>query len=65
MPASMEVELDSQIRDYATIPIFITFLCANLIRTNVLKLFQDRPKVDMEAMKHNNVLTRARSLKAG
>lgn len=58
-----EVTLDSKIRDYALIPIVVVFLCGNLIRNNLLRLFQDKPKVDMKSMKQNNTLARARSLK--
>ena len=61
MSGGMEVELDSKINMFATIPIVVVYLCGNLIRNNLLKLFQEKPKVDMKNMKHNNVLARARS----
>lgn len=60
-----DILLDPQIRDNALIPILGVFLCSNLIRQNLLMLTKDEPKADVKQMRQNNVLGRARTLRAG
>lgn len=61
--AEIPILLDENIRFYVTIPIFFVVLCTNVLRSNLLRLFQSDPKVDMKNVKQNNLLTRSKTLR--
>jgi hypothetical protein len=61
----MPIYLDSNIRDYVLLPIFLVVLMTNILRTNLLTCLKAEAKVDMKDVKHNNLVARSKMLKAG
>jgi len=57
--------LDSKIRDYVLIPIFLVVVTSSWLRQNIMGMFKNEPKVDLKEVKTNNMLARCRVLKAG
>jgi len=55
--------LDSKIRDYVLLPIFLVVVMSSWLRQNLMAMFKNEPKVDLKEVKTNNMLTRCRFLK--
>jgi hypothetical protein len=58
------IHLDSKIRDYVLIPIFCVVVMTSALRSNLMAMFKNEPKVDLKDVKTNNMLNRCRLLKA-
>jgi hypothetical protein len=56
--------LDSKIRDYVLLPIFAVVIMISMLRSNLMAMFKNEPKVDLKEVKTNNMLSRCRFLKA-
>jgi len=56
--------LDSRIRDYVLLPIFIVVSLMSVLRSNLMTIMKTDPKVDMKDAKQNNMLARCRALRA-
>lgn len=59
----VSLDLDSNIRDFVLIPMFIVVVCSSALRVNLLQLFKQDMKVAMKEMKSNNTLARCKMLK--
>jgi len=59
------IPLHSGIRDYALIPIFLVILALAFIRTKLLGILKDAPKVKISEMKQNNIISRCKRLVQG
>ena len=60
-----QLALDSAIRDNALIPIFFVIVGLAFIRTKLLMVLKDKPKVKIQDLKSNNVISRAKRLVQG
>jgi hypothetical protein len=60
-----QLALDSAIRDNALIPIFFVIVALAFIRTKLLAVLKDKPKVKIQDLKSNNVISRAKRLVQG
>ena len=61
---ALAIMLDPSIRDWVLIPIVIIMFLMGILRNNVTKMLRKDPPVNMEQVKHNNQLMRARRLRA-
>mmetsp|Transcript_97634 Transcript_97634/g.172942 ORF Transcript_97634/g.172942 Transcript_97634/m.172942 type:complete len:267 (-) Transcript_97634:263-1063(-) len=57
--------LDSNIRDYVLIPIFLMVVMCSALRSNLLAIFASDPKVDLKEVTTNSMLGRCKLLRAG
>eukprot|EP00927_Polykrikos_kofoidii_P069451 TRINITY_DN6492_c0_g2_i1.p1 TRINITY_DN6492_c0_g2~~TRINITY_DN6492_c0_g2_i1.p1 ORF type:complete len:262 (+),score=52.98 TRINITY_DN6492_c0_g2_i1:97-882(+) len=55
--------LDSNIRDYVLLPIFVVVVAMSMMRSNLLAIFKSEPKIDLKEVKTNNMLSRCRMLR--
>jgi len=55
--------LDSRIRDYVLIPIFLVVALMSVLRSNLMTIFKSEPKVDLKEAKTNSMLGRCRALR--
>lgn len=55
--------MDSKIRDYVLLPIFIVVVLTSALRSNLLTIFKADTKVDLKEAKTNNLLARSRKLR--
>lgn len=60
----MAILLDSNIRDFVLIPVFLVVVLTSMMRTNIMQLFKPEPTVDMKEVKQNNMLSRCKTLRA-
>jgi len=59
-----EILLDSKIRDYVLLPVFLVVVMSSWLRQNVMALFKNEPKIDLKEVKTNNMMSRCKILKA-
>lgn len=60
----MVILLDSNIRDFVLIPIFVVVVLTSMMRTNIMAIFKSEPAVDIKEVKQNNMLARCKTLRA-
>jgi len=59
----MTILLDTKIRDYVLLPIFLVVVMMSMMRSNLLTIFKSDPKIDLKEVKTNNMLSRCRMLR--
>eukprot|EP00929_Paragymnodinium_shiwhaense_P088605 TRINITY_DN4891_c0_g1_i2.p1 TRINITY_DN4891_c0_g1~~TRINITY_DN4891_c0_g1_i2.p1 ORF type:complete len:258 (+),score=83.50 TRINITY_DN4891_c0_g1_i2:97-870(+) len=60
----MAILLDSNIRDFVLLPVFIVVVLVSMMRADISLLFKQDPKVDIKEVKTNNMLARCKTLRA-
>mmetsp|Transcript_18003 Transcript_18003/g.38424 ORF Transcript_18003/g.38424 Transcript_18003/m.38424 type:complete len:262 (-) Transcript_18003:12-797(-) len=55
--------LDTRIRDYVLLPIFLVVVLTSVLRSNLMTIFKSEPKIDVKEVKTSNMLNRCRVLR--